>query len=244
MKKLKKIMKRSFITIILLFICILILGFFSSQWEPDDAVIFVESALDSVTKGDVKKFSEMADISEKKLKSEYEDELDEFTKIFDSIKSEKYNKRFSKKNVSELLRKTKYHVASAKKTKDGFDVKVIVNPFIGFNSIESELADKITLEALQDAGIDPENEEEVDNFYRSERIDLMIQKIKKPTYGADKEMMVRVKGSNDDYFLSDLDMQKCVGALMSDEFISKESVNEHDDQKPTDLDDLEGATTF
>lgn len=123
MKKLKKIMKRSFITIILLFICILILGFFSSQWEPDDAVIFVESALDSVTKGDVKNFSEMADISEKKLKSEYEDELDEFTKIFDSIKSEKYNKRFSKKNVSELLRKTKYHVASAKKLRMGLTSK-------------------------------------------------------------------------------------------------------------------------
>ena len=39
-------------------------------------------------------------------------------------------------------------------------------------------------------------------------------------------------------------IKKCVGALMSDEFISKEAVNEHGDQAPTDLEDLEGTTNF
>ncbi|MGX7047934.1 hypothetical protein RU86_GL001942 [Lactococcus piscium] len=213
MKKIKKIIKIFVIGLVCLFISVLIIGFLNPVWETTDAIAFVKSGLDASTKGDTKKFAELSNINEKDLKSGFDESLNDLTQSFDTIKSEKYNKYFSKKNVSDLLKISKYRVESAKETKGGFKVKVIVSPFIGFKHIETELENKLTFENVRNQGVDPENAEEVIAFTYSEMIDLMIENIKNPSYGADKEMNIRVNGNNGDYIISDLDMKECIRAL-------------------------------
>ena len=173
----------------------------SAEWKTSDAVDYVKTSLNAFTKGDMKKYAEITKQTEKEAKSEYEDGINEILKSFEGPGVTDSAKAELKTVMLDLLKISKYDVKSAEKIKDGFDVKLTVKPFIGFDNLESELKKQVTPEAIEKSGVDVTNETAVNEWAMGITIDFMKQAVKNPTYGTEKEMTVKVKGTSNNYQL-------------------------------------------
>ncbi|CCK20263.1 hypothetical protein [Pseudolactococcus laudensis] len=182
-------------------LAVISLGACSAEWKTSDAVDYVKTSLNAFTKGDMKKYAEITKQTEKEAKSEYEDGINEILKSFEGPGVTDSAKAELKTVMLDLLKISKYDVKSAEKIKDGFDVKLTVKPFIGFDNLESELKKQVTPEAIEKSGVDVTNETAVNEWAMGITIDFMKQAVKNPTYGTEKEMTVKVKGTSNNYQL-------------------------------------------
>ena len=195
-------------------LAVISLGACSAEWKTSDAVDYVKTSLNAFTKGDMKKYAEITKQTEKEAKSEYEDGINEMLKSFEGPGVTDSAKAELKTVMLDLLKISKYDVKSAEKTKDGFDVKLTVKPFIGFDNLESELKKQVTPEAIEKSGVDVTNETAVNEWAMGITIDFMKQAVKNPTYGTEKEMTVKVKKQDKVYALSDSDMEKVIAYML------------------------------
>ena len=195
-------------------LAVISLGACSAEWKTSDAVDYVKTSLNAFTKGDMKKYAEITKQTEKEAKSEYEDGINEMLKSFEGPGVTDSAKAELKTVMLDLLKISKYDVKSAEKIKDGFDVKLTVKPFIGFDNLESELKKQVTPEAIEKSGVDVTNETAVNEWAMGITIDFMKQAVKNPTYGTEKEMTVKVKKQDKVYALSDSDMEKVIAYML------------------------------
>ena len=113
----------------------------------DDAMDYVQSALDCGYKAEVEKYAEITETTEKEAKKEYETNLDTIMKeagfddtgVSDELKAD-YRSMFEK-----MLKSANYKVKEAKETEDDeFTVTVEVCPFTAFSTVSDELDQWVT----------------------------------------------------------------------------------------------------
>ncbi|GHU42269.1 hypothetical protein FACS1894193_07390 [Bacilli bacterium] len=187
----------------------------ASEWKASNAEEFVKSSLDAFTKGDTKKYAEVTKQTEKEVKSQFAADIEDLAKSFDGPGVTETTKAELKTMTVDLLKISKYDVKSAEKTKDGFEVKVTVKPFIGFDNLQSELEKQITPETIEKSGVDMTNQSAVSEWAMTITVDIMKKAVQNPTYGPEKEMTVKVDKQDKGYKLSDADMQKVIAFMTS-----------------------------
>ena len=168
----------------------------------DDAMDYVQSALDCGYKAEVKKYAKITETTEKEAKKEYETNLDTIMKeagfddtgVSDELKAD-YRSMFEK-----MLKSANYKVKEAKETEDDeFTVTVEVCPFTAFSTVSDETIP---------------SDEELNEAIMRKMYEIMSAKLADPTYGDKMEKEVHVKVNKDGaYYIPNDDLTAVDDAL-------------------------------
>lgn len=181
----------------------------------DDAMDYVQSALDCGYKAEVKKYAEITEMTEKEAKKEYETNLDTIMKeagfddtgVSDELKAD-YRSMFEK-----MLKSANYKVKEAKETEDDeFTVTVEVCPFTAFSTVSDELDQWVT-DTYSNVETIP-SDEELNEAIMRKMYEIMSAKLADPTYGDKMEKEVHVKVNKDGaYYIPNDDLTAVDDAL-------------------------------
>mgnify|MGYP000030078749 FL=1 len=185
----------------------------------DDAMDYVQSALDCGYKAEVKKYAEITETTEKEAKKEYETNLDnsmkeagfDETDVSDELKAN-YRKLFEK-----MLKSANYKVGEVKEAGDDeFKVSVEVQPFTAFSTVSEELDNWVT-DTYSNIEYVP-SDEELNEAIMKKMYELMDEKMNNPTYGDKTTVTVNVKVDKDGaYYIPQKDLTAVDDALFPED---------------------------
>ena len=185
----------------------------------DDAMDYVQSALDCGYKAEVKKYAEITETTEKEAKKEYETNLDNSMKeagfdetgVSDELKAN-YRKLFEK-----MLKSANYKVGEVKEAGDDeFKVSVEVQPFTAFSTVSEELDNWVT-DTYSNIEYVP-SDEELNEAIMKKMYELMDEKMNNPTYGDKTTVTVNVKVDKDGaYYIPQKDLTAVDDALFPED---------------------------
>ena len=185
----------------------------------DDAMDYVQSALDCGYKAEVKKYAEITETTEKEAKKEYETNLDNSMKeagfdetgVSDELKAN-YRKLFEK-----MLKSANYKVGEVKEAGDDeFKVSVEVQPFTAFSTVSEELDNWVT-DTYSNIEYVP-SDEELNEAIMKKMYELMDEKMNNPTYGDKITVTVNVKVDKDGaYYIPQKDLTAVDDALFPED---------------------------
>ena len=166
----------------------------------DDAMDYVQSALDCGYKAEVKKYAEITETTEKE--AGFDD-----TGVSDELKAD-YRSMFEK-----MLKSANYKVKEAKETEDDeFTVTVEVCPFTAFSTVSDELDQWVT-DTYSNVETIP-SDEELNEAIMRKMYEIMSAKLADPTYGDKMEKEVHVKVNKDGaYYIPNDDLTAVDDAL-------------------------------
>ena len=185
----------------------------------DDAMDYVQSALDCGYKAEVEKYAEITETTEKEAKKEYETNLDNSMKeagfdetgVSDELKAN-YRKLFEK-----MLKSANYKVGEVKEAGDDeFKVSVEVQPFTAFSTVSEELDNWVT-DTYSNIEYVP-SDEELNEAIMKKMYELMDEKMNNPTYGDKTTVTVNVKVDKDGaYYIPQKDLTAVDDALFPED---------------------------
>ena len=185
----------------------------------DDAMDYVQSALDCGYKAEVKKYAKITETTEKEAKKEYETNLDNSMKeagfdetgVSDELKAN-YRKLFEK-----MLKSANYKVGEVKEAGDDeFKVSVEVQPFTAFSTVSEELDNWVT-DTYSNIEYVP-SDEELNEAIMKKMYELMDEKMNNPTYGDKTTVTVNVKVDKDGaYYIPQKDLTAVDDALFPED---------------------------
>ena len=185
----------------------------------DDAMDYVQSALDCGYKAEVKKYAKITETTEKEAKKEYETNLDSSMKeagfdetgVSDELKAN-YRKLFEK-----MLKSANYKVGEVKEAGDDeFKVSVEVQPFTAFSTVSEELDNWVT-DTYSNIEYVP-SDEELNEAIMKKMYELMDEKMNNPTYGDKTTVTVNVKVDKDGaYYIPQKDLTAVDDALFPED---------------------------
>ena len=185
----------------------------------DDAMDYVQSAMDCGYKAEVKKYAKITETTEKEAKKEYETNLDNSMKeagfdetgVSDELKAN-YRKLFEK-----MLKSANYKVGEVKEAGDDeFKVSVEVQPFTAFSTVSEELDNWVT-DTYSNIEYVP-SDEELNEAIMKKMYELMDEKMNNPTYGDKTTVTVNVKVDKDGaYYIPQKDLTAVDDALFPED---------------------------
>ena len=142
---------------------------------------------------------------EEALQAGINEELDEWNKLYTEQGGElssESKERLAAVSV-EAMKKIKYSVGSAKKTEDGFDVPVTIEPLLLYSKMEENL-DHDFAEYLSGVTGELENTDFLDQFIES-LVNSLEEAIQNPSYGEPVEFVVPLNVVDDQLEIKDED---------------------------------------
>ena len=208
---------RSAVALVLAGVMLLLCG--CGGMTTDDAMDYVQSALDCGYKAEVKKYAKITETTEKEAKKEYETNLDNSMKeagfdetgVSDELKAN-YRKLFEK-----MLKSANYKVGEVKEAGDDeFKVSVEVQPFTAFSTVSEELDNWVT-DTYSNIEYVP-SDEELNEAIMKKMYELMDEKMNNPTYGDKTTVTVNVKVDKDGaYYIPQKDLTAVDDALFPED---------------------------
>ena len=162
----------------------------------DDAMDYVQSALDCGYKAEVEKYAEITETTEKRSQKKNTRQIFDTimkeagfddTGVSDELKAD-YRSMFEK-----MLKSANYKVKEAKETEDDeFTVTVEVCPFMAFSTVSDELDQWVT-DTYSNVESIP-SDEELNEAIMRKMYEIMSAKLADPTYGDKMEKRSSRKG--------------------------------------------------
>lgn len=182
-----------------------------------DAVAYVESCLDLLTKGETEQYMKMTGRSKEQAESDYESNIDAMMTEMDQFNLSDELSNSYRQLFKDVYAKAKYTVKDAEKMddKDGYYVTVEIEQMTGlFNGIQEELMTEFTEWANSfDADTYPTEDEMYEQMYQM-MYDLMSARLDSITYNDPQEVVVEVIGEDNVYSISDGSMTELDEALL------------------------------
>lgn len=195
------------LTVVLLtVVSVLGLGACAAKYEPEDAVAYVQSALDASYKADFEKYVELTDSTQEEAEEMYQQNIDnvmtgigvEELGISDEL-TEQYRSL-----APDLLALAEYEVTGAEEDGEGFVVTVSYEPFTGFNDLEGRLMSAV--EEMAASMTEMPSDDEINELVYQSMYDIIEQCIAEPTYGDAQDFTIHITKDDNVYRISEEDL--------------------------------------
>ena len=179
----------------------------TDEFTPEEAVDYVQSALDASYRGEFEEYVSVTDSTLEEAEAMYQQNIENVVSgigVEELGISEELSQQY-RDIAPDLLALAKYEAVSAEETDAGFDVEVSIEPFTGYEGLQDELNAAIEEEAagLTEVPTDAEANEIV---YRN-MLELLIPRIEAPTYGEAEPFTIHViRGEDNMYEISEEDL--------------------------------------
>lgn len=180
-----------------------------------DASGYVNSFMDMITKGDVTQYAQLTKQSEEDAGKDYQELLDAMKDAFDQEGVTEETKQKVVDVYVEVLKKAKYEVHEAKKTDEGYEVTVDIEPITG---LYEGLMDEITgeMDAAMESG-----ELTLDNLYEwiyNKMADKMATRVDSLSYGEKQSVTIAIVKGENGYEIKEQDaISEKIGQLLIDQ---------------------------
>ena len=193
-------------TVLMTVVCALGLGACAARYEPEDAVAYVQAALDASYKADFEEYVELTDSTKKEAEKMYQQNVDnvmtgigvENLGISDEL-TEQY-----KSLAPDLLALAEYEVTGAEEDGEGFTVTVSYKPFTGFNDLEGRMMSAV--EEMSASLSEMPTEDEINELVYQSMYDIIQQCISEPAYGEAQDFTIHITKDDNVYRISEDDL--------------------------------------
>ncbi len=199
-------MKKHILSIILAVVMIFTSG---CGMKPEEATAYTQAILDASYLGKFDEYIEQTKSTEEDAKQMYERNINLSMESmgFDEDISEEIVESY-RQVLIDLVKQAKYKVSGAKEMEDvknGYEVTVFVEPFVGFESLEDDLSE--ALFAKIDKMDKIPSDEKINKMTYEIMCDLMAESVANPIYGDAVEVKVHVVPDEDNiYHIPEKDM--------------------------------------
>ncbi|MGN1267281.1 MAG: hypothetical protein ACI4UH_05015 [Dorea sp.] len=190
-----------------IFALVLTMGVFTAcGMKPEEAKAYTQAVLDAIYLGEFDAYMEQTESTKEEAQEMYEGNI-ELTVAEMGLEEEGVSEEVTdkfKQVLFDLAKHARYTIGEVKEIEDGYEVEVIVEPFIGFETLEDDLTN-VLIDKINDMKEIP-SDEEINQMTYELMSDLMAESVENPTYDEAESVRVHViRDSEGVYHIPDED---------------------------------------